>query len=461
MEKGRGVIATVKSWFGGGIEGSQRGTFYGQGEMGNWFALGNLEDGFQRNLNIDGGKYVPVVYACASASARAASQCPMTHYKVNDKGEHVKQTTTPASRLFRHPNNYQTFNQLMYNVVMGMMFDGEAVVLITRDDRYAAVALHLMPRGSWGLYVDPDSREIFYSVGSNPMLETGIDMMVPARDVIHFRQYTPRHPLIGESPIKAAALALGINVALSQAQAAFFSRMNRPSGILSTEQTLTKEQMLRLREAFEEQSKKWASGGMPILSNGLKFEPMSVTSQDAQLIQAQRMSAEDIARCFGTPLPVIGDLSNATMNNVEQLINHWLAVSLGALFENIERSLDRAFNLGANEYVQFEESALLRTDFMGRIDGLTKAIAGGLMTPNEARVREGLAPVSDGDMPMVQQQMMPLNSLADFHQATIDAKLKPAAAAAPNPEPDPDPAKAYDGELAAGLLVKMIEKRAA
>jgi HK97 family phage portal protein len=299
------------------------------------------------------------------------------------------------------------------------------------------------------------------------MVVTEANMLVPARDVIHFRQYTPRHPLVGESPIKAAALAVGINVALSQTQAAFFSRMNRPSGILSTDQTLTKEQMVRLREAFEEQSKVWAKGGMPILGNGMSFTPLSVTSQDAQLIQAQRLSIEEIARVFGVPLPIIGDLSNATMSNVEHLINMWLSMSLGALFENIERSFDRAFALGANEYVQFEEAALLRTDFAGRIEGLTKAISGGLMSPNEARVREGLKPVDDGDMPMMQQQMMPLDVISDFHKATLEAKLNPPTPLAP-PSSDvgsksdaPKEDASFDGEVASALVSKMFQKKAA
>ena len=41
----------VKSFF--GMEGSQRGPFFGQGEQGSWFELGSREDGFQRNLNVD------------------------------------------------------------------------------------------------------------------------------------------------------------------------------------------------------------------------------------------------------------------------------------------------------------------------------------------------------------------------------------------------------------------------
>jgi HK97 family phage portal protein len=354
----------------------------------------------------------------------------------------------------KYPNEYQTFDQFIYNVVAQMLFDGECMVLIVRDNRAAPVALHICPRGTASPQINPETGDFFYSIGSNPMLPEQTDYIVSSMDIIHFRQHTPRHPLIGESPIKAAALAIGINVALSETQAAFFSNMNRPSGILSTDTVLTKEQMIRLREAFDEQSKDWAKGKMPILGGGLKFEQMSVNSVDAQLIESQRMSGEDIARVFGVPLPIIGDLSKATLSNVEQLISMWLSISLGSLLESIERSLDKAFNLSANEYIELDVSALLRTDFSGRIEGYTKGIQGGLYTPNEAREKEGLSPVESGDIPYLQAQMTPLSLLKDIAANTIAPKVAPQVDAAKNPT------KEFDPMVAKAMIYEIIKKKA-
>lgn len=433
------LTTRIKSWFGGGSEGSYRGPAIGFGELGGSYEI-PFGDGYQRGLDMSGpgARNVPAVYAAVTSFARAISQCYPHHKKITSDGKHEIQTTTPASRILRKPNAYQTWPQFIYSCVTHMLFDGESLALIVRDSRFAPVALHIMPRGSFMPYIDPETQEIFYSVGSNPMLPDGTDALIPARDCIHFRQYCPRHPLVGESPIKAAMLAVGINVSLSQTQATFFSRMNRPSGVLTTEQTLNLEQMKRLREAFDEQSKKWSSGGMPILANGLKFNQLSVNSVDAQLIEAQRMSIEDIARCYGVPLPVIGDLSHATLSNTEQLINLWLSLSLGSLLENIERSFDAAFNFSPGEYTEFDVSALLRTDFLGRIDGLTKGIQGGLYTINEARARENLPPADSGDSPMVQQQMTPIDTLQELHAAKLTSQLNPQAPAVPAPDPEDD-----------------------
>ncbi len=417
----------IKSMF-GFSEGSYRGPATGLSDWGNAFPI-SFGDGYQRGLTMGGNnRNVPAVYASVMASARAVSQCWPRHKQVVN-GNHTVITTSPASRLLRYPNEYQTFDQFIYNVVSLMLFEGECIVLIVRDNRSAPVSLHICPKGTASPQISPDGGEIFYAIGSNPMLPAETDYAVPARDIIHFRQHTPRHPLIGESPIKAAALAVGINVALSETQAAFFSNMNRPSGILSTEAVLTKDQMTQLSAAFEEKSKDWARGKMPILGGGLKFEQLSVNSVDAQLIESQRMSMEDIARVFGVPLPVIGDLSKATLSNVEQLISMWLSISLGSLLENIERSLDKAFGLPTDQYIELDVNALLRTDFSGRIDALTKGIQGGLFTVNEAREKEGLSPAESGDIPFLQAQMTPINLLKP-------ETIPEATPSIPTPEPE-------------------------
>jgi len=153
-----------------------------------------------------------------------------------------------------------------------------------------------------------------------------------------------------------------------------------------------------------------AQGGIPILGGGMNFKPMSITSQDAQLIEAQRLSIEDIARVVGVPLPIIGDLTNSTLSNVAELVSMWLSVGLGSLLENVEASFEQLFDMPATEKIELDESALLRTNFEARINGLTRAVQGGVYTINEARGKEGLHPVEHGDVPIVQMQMQPLGS---------------------------------------------------
>jgi HK97 family phage portal protein len=460
-----GLIAKIKGLL-DRVEGSWAGPFYGQSALGGIFQLGNIEDGFQRGLTVDAAsaRRVPAVYACVMAIARAMSQCYPKHVRVVD-GTIKEVTNSAAYRVLLNPNSYQTSPDFILNLVASALFDGEAFCLVFRNDRFEVNEIHLLPRGCCSPYVDPVSGEIMYSVGKSPMVPAGMDMLVPARNILHLRFHTPRHPLIGESPIKAAAMAIGINVSLSGTQAAFFANMNRPSGIISTDAALNREQLTSLRAAFEEQSKGMSAGKIPVLAGGLKFQAMSITSQDAQLVEAQRMSLEDICRVFGVPPPLVGDLSHATLNNAETLVQHFLSMSLGSYLEHTERALDRLFGLpGGTEYIELDTAALLRTDFAGRIDGLTKAVQGGLMTPSEARGREGLGPIAGGDSAYLQRQMVPIDKIGELLAAEAAPPPAPAPAVEPaaTPPADPPAQRDIDADFTKlGLSGIFAQKRAA
>lgn len=458
-----GAIARLRNWVSKGLEGSFRGPVTGYSHWGNPFPV-SFGDGFQDGLTLSNvsAQNVPTVYACVMVTAKAVSICMPNHIVVSDSKKRTTSNTSPASRIFRRPNQYYTWPQFALNSVAQMLFDGEAFILCLRDERFAIKELHLMPRYSCMPYVEPASGEIFYSIGSNPMLPAGTQYMAPARDIIHLRQYCPRHPLIGESPITAAMLALGINVALSRNQAAFYNQMSRPSGILSTDTVLTKDQMMQLRSAFEEQSKGMNAGRIPVLAGGLKFNPLSISSQDSQMVESQRMSIEEISRVFGVPLPVIGDLSHATMANVESTVNFWLSTGLGSVIDNFEKSLQIAFNLPSTEYVELDVTSLLRMDFQARVEGLTKGIQGGLITPNEARDKEGLEPKEGGDDLFMQRQMTSVNLLAELGQAELDASNAPATGPVPATETAPEPVPTEpksDPQVSRALVVDMMTRK--
>jgi hypothetical protein len=181
------------------------------------------------------------------------------------------------------------------------------------------------------------------------------------------------------------------------------------------------------------------------MAGGMEFQQMGITSQDAQLVEAFGMTVADIARAFAVPLPIIGDLSNATFNNVENLIGLWLSQGLGFYLEHLELALDRFLQLPAGQYTEFDADSLMRTAFRDRLEGLARAVSGGIYSPDEARGREGLppAPGGHGEEPRLQAQVVPLSA------AMEPAPSAPAAPAAGTDETDEtDPADETGAQLA-------------
>lgn len=472
-----GILSRFKSLFSlRGAEGQWRGPFSGRGELGGSYLIDPIGDGWQNNLRVPAFeiRHVSVVYACVQLYARALSQCTPRHLVAGNPNDWQPSTTSPASRIFHRPNDYQTFAQLILNTAAEMLYAGEAIWFAVLDDRYAIQSVHHVYHGRWQVMIDPETRAIFYAVNlsaNDPAAPP--DMMIPARNVAHFRQFCPRNPLIGESPLCAAGLAAGLNVSLQRSQLNFFAQAARPSGVLMTEQPLTAEQALQLRNRFEQQSKEMAQGGVPVLSAGLKYEALGIAANDAQLIEQQKLSALEIARVYGVPMALISD-SAGPAGGTEALIAHWLSVGLGSMIESIERTLDRLFQFDQKNRVDLDPSPLLRVDFQARIEGLVKSVQGGIMVPDEARAREGLGPVAGGDKAYLQQQMVPMDLLTEIHLAKLASLTAPPPAPAPEPEPptdddpdadetDDDTGADVDPEVARALVIQMREmkKRAA
>jgi len=361
---------------------------------------------WQTDNRLEGGRN-DVVYACVQAYAKTVAQLPGKHVRKDAQGYDSEILNSPLVRAMARPNAYQTRSDFLLNLVCALLYEGNAYAYVLRNTRFEIEELHLLPSGSTNYYVHEG--EIFYHVTPDPVSGITTAMMVPAREILHIRLHTPDDPLRGETPIYAAAMAIGTNNSISGHQATFFENMSRPSGVITTDEKLNSEQIEELRTKWEEQSKGLNSGKVPILSWGLKWSPLSITSVDAELIKAQKLSTERIAAVFGVPLPIIGVLEDAKYNNVHELINFWKATGLGFLLEHVEQNIARLFDLPPNERFELDSKHLLRTDMVARVEALVKGVTGGVYAPNEARKEEGLGPVEDGDMPRVQRQMVPLN----------------------------------------------------
>ena len=115
-------------------------------------------------------------------------------------------------------------------------------------------------------------------------------------------------------------------------------------------------------------------------------------------------------------------------------------------FDHIETTLAKALRVNNDECLQFDvESAMHRTQMVDRFEAWSKAIQGGVLSPNEARKREQLPPMEGGDDLFLQKQMFPMSFIKESVVADLLSKEKEQQEpeltteeppAAPEPEPE-------------------------
>ncbi|HRP26032.1 phage portal protein [Thauera sp.] len=381
-----------------------------------------------------------MVEACIAAYSQTTAMCPGDHWRLKSDGGRERVTTSALARILRKPNDYQSISDFLLNLTRSLYADGNAYALAIRNDRFEIAEMHLMQSRSCYPRVAEDG-SIFYALGGNEIIDSRLGALaaVPARDVMHVRLHTPRHPLKGETPLLAAALSEAMGNAALQQQIAFFSNQARPSIMLSTDQVLTATQAAELRARWNEQTRGEGAGGTPILTGGLKPVTVSTTARDAEIAELLKKSDQDIALAYRVPLHILG-LGGPVQGSTESLMQSWKASGLGFCLNHIEEAFGRMFGLRGvpEEYVEFDTDALMRSAFKDRIEALARGVQGGVFAPDEARAQMELpkVPGGYGEEPRVQQQDVPLSA---WEKGQVAQPATPAPPAPPAPDEAEEP----------------------
>ena len=428
-------------------------------DRGGWMSLISepFAGAWQRNLEIKPTTVLSfhAVFSCISLIASDISKMPLRLMRRDSNGIWKENNNGTPARIYRRPNAFQNRMQFFECWLNSKLCHGNTVVLKIRNTRGDITELRIL---DWNK-VTPlvaDDGSVFYQI--NPDNMTGVDasVTVPAREVIHDRFNCLFHPLIGLSPIYAAGLAAMQGHHIQENSAHFFRNGSKPSGVIEVPGTITDENARKLKANWDTGYTGENAGKTGLLSNGAKYNPISMSADDAKVVEQLQMSEKIVCSTFHVPAYKAGVGDLPSYDNIEALEQQYYSQCLQTLIESIELLLDEAFELEDDAGTEFDVSALLRMDSERRIKTLGEGVKNTILTPNEARRSENLPPVTGGDELYLQQQNFSLGALAR-RDASDDPFGKKSAA----PQPVSDEGKALsDAEQAAakamlrGLLTK-------
>lgn len=437
-------------------EGAWRPTA-GMGERGTIFSI-PFGDGFQRNLG-SAGYANGTVMSCIMVLSRVLAASYPNHVRVNDKGGRNIVTTSAASRLILQPNVAQNTLDWVSYVVFCLCLRGNAYFYVQRNDRQEPIALiPIAPNGNRPFIVEG---ELFYDISEHADFPQTLDMsyIYPARDIFHIKLPSRYSILTGDSLLSYAYGAVSVNDSIQGSSAAFYANMNRPSGILSTDQSLTAAQMTELREKFDEVSKGMNAGKVPILAYGLKWQTLSVSGNDAQVIENYGLSVLDICRVFGVPIQLLGQETNGAASSVSTLLAQFKTGNLLYMAELIEFSLESLFKMDhIKDTFRFDLENVARADFATEIESLSKAVQNSIFSPNEARNRVGNDSVEYGDEPRTQAQNVRLQDAVPAQSAPTSSTPPPSDEPPESEEPDDTEESVEDTKAYLDGLIQRAQK---
>lgn len=369
------------------------------------------------DYGIDGALQVSSVWACTELLSDNIASLPLFVYDREPGVDGHKQLArnTPLWLLLHDsPNNRQTPMEFLQYMVMNYLLRGNAYARIVRNNSGEAISLVPLSSDQIEVEVMPDQSVIYKYYYEGKVTIYAADSMLHWRD--------KGNGVVGMSRLDYMRSTVNVAVNAQNHTANVFRKSAKRPGVFMLDKLLTEEQRASIRKNY----KGLVEGNdddLLVLEAGAKFEPLSMTPADVQLLETRKFSVEDIARWFGIPSAMINDTSKTTTwgTGINELIQGFYKFRLRPMLESLEQAIEKRVLTAAQRRrytVEFSLDAILRGSLMDRLETGSKAVQNGLMTRNEWRQLENLPPIEGADILTAQVNLAPVGSLGEQTQAT-------------------------------------------
>lgn len=363
----------------------------------------NYSDSSAANVTFDSAMQLSAVWACVKLLAETVSSLPINVYKKTENGRKLANNHELSLLLNGKVNRYQTKVEFFETVLLNLITSGNAYCLKQKIGDRLVGLLPLMSAQMETVLLADGSIVHQYTDGAN--------VTVYAQDSIWHLKLMG-NGIIGMSPLDYQRNTLGIAQAAEGAVTKIYRNGAKPSGVLSMDKFLTPDQRTMIRNNFATLTE-GTNDRLMVLEGGMKFDAVSLSPQDIELLESRKFQIAEICRWYGVPSVMVNDTSSSTVwgSGIEQIVQGFYKLTLRPIIEKIEASM--LCNLmtasEAQRYeVEFNFDALLRADSKTRYEGYRMAIYGGMMKPNEARRMEGLEDADGGDKLYMQGATVPI-----------------------------------------------------
>lgn len=346
--------------------------------------------------------------ACLTTLAESLAQLPCVLYRRNgDQREPV--SDHPVARLLRQPNGWQTPFEYTEGAQIAAAHHGNGYSFIERDEAGRPVALLPLDASKMTVLRGSDLMPYYQLAGHEPL---------PQRMIHHVRWFS-LNGYTGVSPVQLHCDTLGLALATHGHASAVFANGTHLAGVLERPAVIKEKLLDPLSPARTEQIKQsWKNEyagqdnamKVALLQDGIQFKPLSMTNADAQLIDARKLSALEVAQIFKMPPHKVGLLERATNNNIEHQAIEFVIYCLMPWIRRHEQARMRDLLLPSERdtlFIEFNVGGLLRGDVKSRYDAYAVARQWGWLSVNDIRRLENLPPIAGGDV-----YLTPLNMVA-------------------------------------------------
>lgn len=334
------------------------------------------------------GELVDEVSALASSAVLAAvtiiadSVASMPLNLVREERNRVITLDKPS--LLEKPNPHQTMFEFIHQATSLIALHGVDYIYAPRGSGGIPVELRNLPPKYVSIALEND--DIIYSMHKKRFRVGDVR-------AVHWLTFPDRLRPI--SPLESQRNTIGMSIAMERFLSQFYGEGATPSSVLETDQAMSKDAAEVLRDTWEDSHYKRRRPA--VLTNGLKWRPITTSAADMQMLEHKESIVRDIARVYRIPMHLMnasgGD--NQTYQNVESAGINFVRYTLLPYMRRLEDAISELLPMG--QRVRFDADEFMRADLATRVRSEQIQIMSGTLTPNEARAMENREPYEGGD----------------------------------------------------------------
>lgn len=358
------------------------------------------------------------VYSCVKIIANHVAMLPCQLYFKDKNGNRKRDAKHRVADLIENrPNPYMTPFEFKQTMETHRQLYGNA---------YAEIEFgkNGYPKGLWILNpkqtkVVTDKKKKVWIVTTLP---NGEQRKLKYEKCVHLKNISTSG-LVGISPIEVAKNMVLVQNSSQTYLKSFYSNGNLVRGILKVPTQLNKEAKTKVREEWEMFSTGLTNAHrIAVLDAGLEYQQLGLSQADAQFIETQKFSINEIAKIFSVPPHMIGELDRATFSNIEHQAIEFLRDTLTPLLISWEQTLTNQLlsetDIEKNGYYfKFNLNSILRGDSSARANYYEKMIQLGVYSINEVRELEEKNPIKYGDKHFMSLNYVSLENMDEYQNS--------------------------------------------
>ena len=365
--------------------------------INDWENIYSFEKGYEGLTDL--GLKESTYFKCIKILSESVAKIPLNIKQSTEIGENKVKNHYLFDLLRNRPNEYMSSIDFFKAMEATRQHKGDAFALICRDSKGKIV----------GLYPIDVTRLIVDNVGlckSKKKNKILVEYTVGGKtydclysDVLHLKGFTMDG--INSKAIKNVLNGLieTNKGALSYQRELFKNGLTNKAVVQFATDVKNENELKKAQEKF---NRLYSSKGRILtVPAGYTITPLNLSLADSQFEQLKKLNAIDLATAFGVPPYMIGFTEGYNNNSLEQSNLSFLNSTLLILLESIEQELNYKLLTSSERksgiYFEFNQGVLLRTDSKTQAEILTRYVASGIYTPNEARLILGLLKADGGD----------------------------------------------------------------